>query len=308
MPPDSRGAWQGLAALAGGLLSAVLVLSVESSSPFRFLLIGAGPLPLFAVGFWAGPLTAFAAGLVATVITTAVLGSTGGAAYLGVVTVPVALLIWQATRRPGLEKGQILLLWLTGLAVTGVFGLVGYFAISDGGLDGVIGERFALEPPAAHMAARIAPGLAAAAWMGVIALDGVAAGWMIEKVGLATRPSIDIARLGLPIWIGPILMVAGLAGAVLREGTAGIVCLSSAIVLTVSFAFLGLALIHALVGKWTKNPTWLVGLYAILLGSPALLGWPALLIFTVMLAGLGSADQLMDFRDLRGLRSAMKRK
>ena len=48
--------------------------------------------------------------------------------------------------------------------------------------------------------------------------------------------------------------------------------------------------------------------YLGLLGAPAFLGWRALLIFTLMLAGVGSADQLIDFRDLRGLRSGMKRK
>jgi hypothetical protein len=48
--------------------------------------------------------------------------------------------------------------------------------------------------------------------------------------------------------------------------------------------------------------------YVVLLGSPAIIGWRALLIFTLMLAGLGSADQLLDFRDMRGLRSGMRRK
>jgi hypothetical protein len=110
------------------------------------------------------------------------------------------------------------------------------------------------------------------------------------------------------MWVGPILMVAGVAGAILREGTIGMICLSSAMVLTVSFAFLGLALLHALLGKWTGGPAWIATVYVVLLGSPAVLGWRALMIFMLMLAGLGSADQLMDFRDLRGLRSGMRRK
>ena len=76
----------------------------------------------------------------------------------------------------------------------------------------------------------------------------------------------------------------------------------------VPFAFLGLALIHALLGRVPGGPAWIVAVYVLLLGSPALLGWRALLIFTLMLAGVGSADQLIDFRDLRGLRSGMRRK
>jgi hypothetical protein len=46
----------------------------------------------------------------------------------------------------------------------------------------------------------------------------------------------------------------------------------------------------------------------LLLGSPALFGWPALLVFALGLAGLGSVDQVLDLRDLRGLQSGMRRK
>ncbi len=199
-------------------------------------------------------------------------------------------------------------MWLAGLGIAGVLALIAYFAISRGGLAAALGNRFELEPEAAAMAARIAPGLAVAAWMVVIAADGVAAEWLVTQVGLAVRPPIDIRRLSLPVWIGLILMVAGLAGAILREGTIGIICLNSAIVLVVPFVFLGLALIHALLGKVPNGPALIAALYVVLLGSPALLGWRALLIFTLMLAGLGSADQLIDFRDLRGLRTGMRRK
>jgi hypothetical protein len=297
-----------LVALAGGLLSALLVLPADSRSLFRLVPVCLATLPLFATGLWAGPLTCFTAGLAATVVVTLVMGSLAGSLYLGLATVPVALLTWQAVRRLAGDRGRVLLLWLTGLAIAGVLGLIAYFAVSDGGLARVIGEYADLAAPAAEMAARIAPGLAMAAWMGVIAASGVIAGWLLGQIGLAKGPSIDIGRLSLPIWVGPILMVAGLAGAILREGTIGMICLSSAIVLAVAFAFLGLALIHALLGKRIGGPVWIVAVYVVLLGSPALLGWRALLIFTLLLAGLGSADQLMDFRDLRGLRSGMRKK
>ena len=66
--------------------------------------------------------------------------------------------------------------------------------------------------------------------------------------------------------------------------------------------------IRALLGRFPGGSAWVVAVYVGLLGSPALLGWRALLIFTLMLAGVGSADQLIDFRDLRGLRSGMRRK
>lgn len=292
-----------------------MALSIETASLWRLLFLGLAPLPLFASGLSAGPLSSLAAGLAGAVLVTAVMGSVGGGGYLAAILIPSATLVWQALRsaqageaRKVWYSGGNLLLWLAGLGVVGVLALIGYFAVSHGGLAAAIGKRFDLEPVAAAMLARIAPGLAVAAWMVVIAADGVVAEWLVTQFGLAVRPPIDIRRLSLPVWIGPILMVAGLAGAILREGTIGIVCLNSAIVLVVPFAFLGLALIHALLGRRSGGPALIAAVYVVLLGSPALLGWRALLIFTLMLAGVGSADQLIDFRDLRGLRTGMRRK
>jgi len=242
-------------------------------------------------------------------------GSTSGACYLAAVAIPAAIMVREALRpvraADGSAKwrsGGALLLWLAGLGVAGVGSLVAYFGLFGGGLAAKVGELLGVAPAAAEMAARIVPGLGVASWMAVFAVDGVVAEWLAERFGFAIRPPIDMKRLSLPLWIGPILMVAGLAGAVLRHGAVGVVCLNSAIVLLVPFAFLGLAMIHALAADRPGGPALVVGAYIVLLASPALLGWRGLLILTLMLAGLGSADQLVDFRDMRGLRSGMRRK
>ena len=316
MPSDRHGALRyAAAALAAGCLSGALALSVETASLWWLMFLGLSPLPLFASGLSAGPLSSLAAGLAGAVVVTAVMGSVGGAVYLAAILVPSAILVWQALRsaqtgaaRKVWYSGGNLLLWLAGLGIAGVVALIAYFAVSRGGLATALGTRFAMGPAAAAMAARIAPGLAVAGWMVVIAADGVVAEWLVTQLGLAVRPPIDIRRLSLPVWIGLVLMVAGLAGAILREGTIGILCLNSAIVLVVPFAFLGLALLHALLGRISNGSALIAALYVVLLGTPAFLGWRALLIFTLMLAGLGSADQLIDFRDLRGLRTGMRRK
>lgn len=312
MPANLRAV---LVVLAGGLLSAGLALSVETQSLLRLLLLGLSPLPLFACGLSAGPLTCFAAGLTGTVAVTLRMGSAAGPYYLGIGAVPVAILVWRALHirrsRAGSkvrENGGNLLLWLTGLGIVGVLGLVLYFALFQEGLVSAIHERFDVPPLAAAMLARIAPGLMAATWMAVVAADGIVAEWFLAQRGLALRPPIDIRQLMLPLWVGPVLMVAGLAGAILRQGTVGIVCLNCAIVLVVPFAFLGLATIHS-VARRLRRGVFLVGAaYVLLLGSPALFGWPALLVFALGLAGLGSVDQVLDLRDLRGLQSGMRRK
>jgi hypothetical protein len=285
-------------ALAAGILSASLVLPIETDWILRLVLLGLAPLPLFIGGLSTGALTCLAGGLAGAVIVTLVLGPVFGGFYLAGLCVPVAIIVRQALQT---DKGGDLLLWLTGLGIAGLLELIGYLTFFQGGLIATIGAQFDLEPSAAAMAARITPGLVVAVWMTMVALCGIGAGWVV-------RPLADLRGIHLPLWIGPILMVAGLAGAVIRYGAAGVICLNTAIVLIVPFAFLGLAIIHAQAGKRRDGAVWLAAFYVVFLGSPALFGWRALLIFVLMLAGLGSADQLLDFRDLRGLRSGMRRK
>jgi hypothetical protein len=292
-------------ALAAGILSAILVLPIETDWILRLVLLGLAPLPLFIGGLSTGALTCLAGGLAGAVIVTLVLGPVFGGFYLAGLCAPVAIIVQQALRT---DKGGDLLLWLTGLGIAGLLGLIGYLTFFQGGLIATIGARFDLEPAAAAMAARIAPGLVMAVWMATVALCGIGAGWVAFRLGRTLRPLADFRCIRLPFWIGPILMVAGLAGAVIRSGAAGVICLNTAIVLIVPFAFLGLAIIHAQVGKRRDGAIWVSAFYVVFLGSPALFGWRALLIFVLMLAGLGSADQLLDFRDLRGLRSGMRRK
>lgn len=310
--PDAL--WGALFAIASGLMSAGLVLAASGSLP-RLALLGLAPLPLFVAGLAAGSLTCLAAGLAGAVVVTAGLGSVDGAIYLSAAALPTAILVRQAMRPsagtdggPAWRTGGGLLLWLTGLGLAGVVALIGYFAVFEHGLPATIAQRFGLEPGPAAMVARIAPGLAAALWMGVIAVNGAVTEWALARVGKAIRPPIDMRRLNLPLWVGPILMVTGLAGAALRQGTIGMVCLNSAIVLIIPFAFLGLAVIHAVAGLRPGGAALVVAVYVVLLATPAMLGWRAMLTVTLLLAGLGSADQLMDFRGLRGLRAGMRRK
>ena len=70
-----RGLRHPLAALATGLISAALALSIETSSLWRLIFVALAPLPLFVSGLSAGPLTSLAGGLTGAVLVTAVAGS-----------------------------------------------------------------------------------------------------------------------------------------------------------------------------------------------------------------------------------------
>jgi hypothetical protein len=191
------------------LLSAGLVLSVETLSPFRLVMLGLAPMPLFGAGLSLGALTCLTAGLTGAVAVTLLMGSADGAYYLVAAAIPAAILVRQALRRrsrpadralPHADRGWYdggnLLLWLAGLGVAGVLGVVVYSAVFQGGLVAVIAERFELAPPAAAMLARIAPGLMVAPWTAVIAVNGVVAEWLSVQAGWAIRPPIDTARSG----------------------------------------------------------------------------------------------------------------
>jgi hypothetical protein len=311
-----------LAALIGGVLSGGLVLSVASQSPLRVLLVALAPLPLFAEGLSAGKLSSLASGLAGAVVVTLGLSPAWGGAYLVVCLAPVVILVWRALQARQTAEGAVwsgggdLLLWLAGIGIAGVVGTVAYLALFEGGLvaaiqsgldlavdRGLLPHGLSQPAVAAAMLARVLPGLVVAVWIVVLVVDGVAAEWLLVQIGRAVRPPIDIGRLRLPLWIGPVFLVMGLAGAILRQGTAGIVCLNSAIVLIVPFAFLGLATIHMIGRARRGGPVLIAAAYLLLLGSPALMGWQWLLMMVILLAGLGTVDQLLDLRGVRGLRN-----
>lgn len=304
-----------LLAIASGVASAALVLPPAFGVLPRLLFLGLAPLPLFACGLSSGALSCVVAGLAGAVIVVLRLGAVDGAIYLAAAAAPAAMLVREALRPASRgdggkvwRSGSGLLLWLTGVGLVGVIALIGYFAVFEHGVAALIAQQSGLGPQQAAMAARIAPGLGAALGMALLAVDGVLAERLLLAAGWALRPPVAISTLSLPLWVGPILMVAGLAGAALREGTIGMICLNSAIVLIVPFAVLGLALMHALLGRRRNGRMLVMAAYVVLLATPALLGWRAALLVTLALAGFGSADQLMDFRGLRGLRSGIGRK
>jgi len=121
------------------------------------------------------------------------------------------------------------------------------------------------------------PGLMATSWLVMVVLNAVLAQALAVRLGWNRRPSPDLTRLELPSWLWPALGAAGLV-ALLGEHGWGFLGRSLLIVFVVPYVFLGLAVIHTLVRRWS-HPGWLLAaLYAALV----LLGWP---ILAVLLLG-----------------------
>ncbi|WP_176342447.1 DUF2232 domain-containing protein [Oceanibaculum nanhaiense] len=302
---------------AAGLTSAALYLSVVLGSPGAFLLAYLAPLPLFLAGLALGLSALLAAGAAACVIVALASGSVIAAGlYLGIEVLPIAVLVRQALlSRPVVGgvadgAGAGALEWypvgrLTGLlvamaaAVLVVIWLV--FAGSEGGLEGTVqmflnaglqgmlqagGAEAEEMTPAIALMAALFPGIAAASWVVMIAVNGALAQGLASRFGRNLRPSPDMATLELPRVLLGALVVAAVVGLVAPDGL-GYIGRNLLVVLGMAYLFAGLAVVHGFILRLTARQVLLVVVYV----TMVLFGWPVLLVML-----LGILDQLFGLR------------
>ncbi|WP_439514295.1 DUF2232 domain-containing protein [Oceanibaculum nanhaiense] len=302
---------------AAGLTSAALYLSVVLGSPGAFLLAYLAPLPLFLAGLALGLSALMAAGIAACVIVALASGSVIAAGlYLGIEVLPIAVLVRQALlSRPVVGgvadgAGAGALEWypvgrLTGLlvamaaAVLVVIWLV--FAGSEGGLEGTVqmflnaglqgmlqagGAEAEEMTPAIALMAALFPGIAAASWVVMIAVNGALAQGLASRFGRNLRPSPDMATLELPRVLLGALVVAAVVGLVAPDGL-GYIGRNLLVVLGMAYLFAGLAVVHGFILRLTARQVLLVVVYV----TMVLFGWPVLLVML-----LGILDQLFGLR------------
>ncbi|MEQ8251639.1 MAG: DUF2232 domain-containing protein [Oceanibaculum nanhaiense] len=302
---------------AAGLTSAALYLSVVLGSPGAFLLAYLAPLPLFLAGLALGLSALMAAGIAACVIVALASGSVIAAGlYLGIEVLPIAVLVRQALlSRPVVGgvadgAGAGALEWypvgrLTGLlvamaaAVLVVIWLV--LAGSEGGLEGTVqmflnaglqgmlqagGAEAEEMTPAIALMAALFPGIAAASWVVMIAVNGALAQGLASRFGRNLRPSPDMATLELPRVLLGALVVAAVVGLVAPDGL-GYIGRNLLVVLGMAYLFAGLAVVHGFILRLTARQVLLVVVYV----TMVLFGWPVLLVML-----LGILDQLFGLR------------
>lgn len=302
---------------AAGLTSAALYLSVVLGSPGAFLLAYLAPLPLFLAGLALGLSALLAAGAAACVIVALASGSVIAAGlYLGIEVLPIAVLVRQALlSRPVADgtadgAGAGALEWypvgrLTALlvamaaAVLVVIWLV--FAGSEGGLEGTVqmflnaglqgmlqagGAEAEEMTPAIALMAALFPGIAAASWVVMIAVNGALAQGLASRFGRNLRPSPDMATLELPRVLLGALVVAAVVGLVAPDGL-GYIGRNLLVVLGMAYLFAGLAVVHGFILRLTARQVLLVVVYV----TMVLFGWPVLLVML-----LGIVDQLFGLR------------
>jgi hypothetical protein len=279
----------GLAVLCG-LLSAVLFVSLLLGLP-GMLLVYFAQLPVLFAGLTLG-LTGSGIAAVGGIVVIGLMVSMAAAlgyallhALPALFTVRQALLHRTDQGRTEWFPVGLLLTQLTLLAGAGVVLAFLLLGSEPGGLPGFIEahlregltELGLLEEGAAPSddlarLAAVIPGFTASSSLLMVVINFMLAQLLAVRAGWARRPTPDFDRLELPGWLWPGIAVAALL--VLAGGIIGDLGWSLLIVLVVPYLFLGLALVHVVVRRWSRPGLALGAIY----GAMILLGWPILLV------------------------------
>jgi hypothetical protein len=278
----------GIAVLCG-LLSAVLFVSLLLGLP-GMVLVYFAQLPVLFAGLTLG-LSASAIGVVGAIVVIGLMVSMAGAfgyallhALPALFTVRQALLHRTDQGRTEWFPAGLLLTQLTLLAGAGVILAFLLLGSEPGGLPGFIEahlregltelgllDESAPSPDLARLAAVI-PGFTASSSLLMVMINFMLAQLLAVRAGWARRPTPNFDRLELPGWLWPGVAVAAVL--VLAGGIIGDLGWSLLIVLVVPYLFLGLALVHVVVRRWSRPGLALAAIY----GAMILLGWPILLV------------------------------
>lgn len=267
-----------LAAVAGGLVAAVLSLWAMRGLPLGFAAFWLTPLPLFAAGLGFGPGAAAGAATLAAVIHAAVAGSLPMLVFLAAFAVPTVFIVATGFRGGRIEPGlplAILGLWPAIVILGAAIG----FAGSPGGLDGVLRQAVAQGLQRMGGNASMLPvgdlaRIMAAAmgfWAAVsLSVNGAAAQSALTRWGLALAPTPRWSEVRLPGWYPALTGAAALAWLLLGgEGDAA--ALSILLVLLLPVFLQGIAAVHRRSAGRPGRPFMLGVFYAglVILSVPA---------------------------------------
>ncbi|HEV2678642.1 MAG TPA: DUF2232 domain-containing protein [Aliidongia sp.] len=291
-------------AVAGGLAAALLFVSLAKGNLGGIILMGMTPLPLFLVGLSLGVMPAAIASMVGAAVILAVdmlYGTVFLADFALPVMIVVPLALWRRRDETKWRPASQLVIGLTVLAavvfLVSELSLIGQPGGMEGSLRtviGTLGKELRNQDPqigdqAEHMlqsAARWLPGVGAAAWIGLIAANGVLAQGALAGFGWARRPAPKVAAIAVP-WFALVPLAAAIAAAVLGRGEIAFAGSNLTVILAMPFLFQGLGVIHALAARSSKRAWLLAGVYVAVL----IFGWPIPLI-----VALGVIEQWVGLR------------
>jgi hypothetical protein len=240
-----------LAAMAGGLLAAVLSLWAMRGLPLGFAAFWLTPLPLFFAGLGFGPGAAAGAAGLAALIHVGLAGMLPMVVFLGAFGIPAVLIVATGFRAGQLDPGVPLA--ILGLWPAAVILLCGVsFAGAPGGLEGAMREaveqglRRMGSSPGQFPVDQLVQVMAAALgfWAAVsLSVNGAAAQSALIRSGHALAPSPRWSEVRLPAWYPPLTGLAAAAWLVMG-GEGDVVALSVLLVLLLPVFLMGIAAVH----------------------------------------------------------------
>ena len=295
--------------IGGGVLSALLYLSVVTGGMGALILAYLAPLPLLMVGLGHG-LRSFAVAATAAIAVVGLLGGPLFALTYGLANgAVVAVIVRQSLLARNGPDGSLewyppglLLVVLTGLGLAGLLvsalltlgnpaGLEGaarqFLVIGFGDAAAGTGDAESAMAQVIDSFAQVFPGMVVVSWLTMAIVNAALAQGVLMRFGHNLRPAMRVAQVELPHWMPILLASAGLLALVGGNSQLSYLALNVVVVLLVPFFFAGLAVIHAFAGGRQARTLSLVVFYFFLLVS----GWPIALVI-----GLGVIEQWAGLR------------
>ena len=299
-------------ALAAGLLSSVLFLSLAKGFAAGVLMSYVAPLPLMMAGLHRGFRATLVGGLAALVAVAAVVGGVLPLPYALTAVLPSLVVVRQALLWRTNADGRVewyppglVLGWLTGMGVALI--LIGAALVpaqppggETGGVQAWVADTVGrtLEHLAPTLTAGqrgqmldwwvpFFPAMVVGSWLVMVIANAAAAQGLLARLGRSQRPTPSYRELELPVWLAVVLMGASAVGGV-AEGDLGYLARNVAVLTLIPFALLGLAGMHGWAANRPNAGLVLAAMYTVLFLASA---W----VF-IPVAGLGLVRFVTRFR------------
>jgi hypothetical protein len=299
-------------ALAAGLLSSLLFLSLAKGFAAGVLFSYVAPLPLMMAGLHRGVGVTLVGGLAAMAAVSLVAGGYFPLPFMLTAVLPSLVvvrqaLLWRSNADESVEwyPPGLVLGWITGMGVALI--LIGAILVPDqpaGGETGAmqawvadtVGRTLEMLAPNLEAKERHAvlgwwvpffPAMVAGSWLVMVIANAAAAQGFLARLGKSRRPTPRYRELWLPTWLGLVVVLASALGAI-AEGDLGYLARNVAVVTLIPFALLGLAGLHGWAANRPNAGMTLAAMYTVLFLASA---W----VF-IPVAGLGLVRFVTRFR------------
>ena len=282
-----------LAAISGGIASA-LVYSLTGIGSFGGILLAYfAPLPLYLIGLSFGWTAGAAASAVAAVTITLLGGFLGAAIFVLINALPALIIVRQALLSRPDAQGQpvwypagLLVISLSVTAAVLYTVIAVWLNAQPAGLEGSVralieglshqiipAESADMRAVFVAMLMPLLPGIFAVSWMFMVVVNATLAQGLLVRFKRNFRPSPDIVTMEFPNWFPVAAAIAALGGYLLPGGM-GYYGVNLAMILILPFFFMGLAVVHALCRRSSATAFILIVFYGMLI----IFGWLAIIV------------------------------